>query len=435
VAQRLARYVCNARYDAIPPAVVARAQDVLIHDLLMGRLGHAAPETTRALAFVRGEMGAPGGCAVIGEARGASAADAVFANAVMIRALRQEQTLMPSGIHGGAIMIPVALAVGELHGRSGAEILTALVIGHDVAGKLDRAAPHKRMVRTASHTYGAFGAAATAARLLGLDEDQTATSLAYAGNLAVMIQAGFEDHQYGLIARNGLTCAYLGQAGAPARLDAIEGAPGFYQDQLHGAPSNLEGALATLGRDYEIMGSVLKPFPCGLGASVGAALLGEILRTHGLAAADVASVVVHRPAESNDHLKQAVGPFALPSHAISSVPLALASVMLDGDVTPRRLKDHNAAEVLAEAAKVRFAEAPMHGPEQQRIEVVTRAGAVLSAEGGIERLQAADLAAIVQFHGSTAVSESDIARLRAAMADLPAAPDLSALVDVLKPHG
>lgn len=435
VAERLADYVCAARYEDIPAPVIARTQEVLVHDLLMGLLGAEAPESALALNFIRGEMGAPGACTVIAQAEPASAADAVFANAVMIRALRQEQTLMPSGIHGGAIMIPVGLALAERHRRSGREVLSALVVGHNVAGAFDRGAPEKRMIRTASHTYGAFGAVAVAARLLRLDARQTAVGLAYAGNLAVMIQAGFEDHQYGLIARNGLMCAYLGQAGAPARLDAIEGAPGFFRDQLQGPPSNLEAALDGLGRNQEIMGSVLKPFPCGLGATVGAALLADLMRENGLSADDIEAVVVHRPAESNDHLKRAVGPFASLSNAISSVPLALASIMLDGDVTPRRLKDHNAAETLAQAAKVRFSEAPMHGPEQQRIEVVTRSGAAVFAEGGLERLKPADHAAIIEFHGSGSVAAAEVARLAAAVADLPQADSVAPLMAALRPHG
>jgi len=406
VAQRLAQYVCTLRYEAIPQDAVTQLKRVMTHDLIMGVLGSEAEETQRALEFIRGAAGSAGPATVIAQRVKASPLDAAFANAVMIRALRQESTMLPSGIHGMAMMLPVALALAEALHKTGREVVTALIAGHEVCGKLDHAGPEKRMIRTASHTYGAFGVAAVAAKLLQLDEQQTTTALAYAGNLAVTITAGFEDHQYGLLARNGLTAAYLGQARAPARVDAIEGVPGFYESQLAGPPSHLEEALAKLGVDYEVMNTVVKPFPCGLGATVAAAVLGRIVDDHRLQPEQITRIVVHRPSESNDDYKHAKGPFPDKSRAISSVPLALAAVLVDGEVTLERLDNYNDPDVLRFAQRVEFAEIAPGGMLYQRVQVDTRAGQSYVSEGDLKLLSAPDPRSIARAYRRAILSES-----------------------------
>jgi 2-methylcitrate dehydratase PrpD len=406
VAQRLARYVCTLQHDDIPPDAVAQLKRVMTHDLLMAVVGSEAPETQRALEFIRSDAGSAGPSTVIAQRFKASPLDAAFANAVMIRALRQEATMLPSGIHGTAIMLPVALALAEQLRNTGRDVVTALIAGHEVCGKLDRAGPEKRMIRTASHTYGAFGAAAVAAKLLQLDEQQTTIALAYAGNLAVTITAGFEDHQYGLLARNGLTAAYLGRARAPARADAIEGVPGFYDSQLAGPPSRLEEALGELGIDYEVMDTVVKPFPCGLGATVAAAVLRRIVDEHRLQPDQIIRVVIHRPAESNDAYKHARGPFPDKSQAISSVPLALAAVLADGEVTLERLDNYNDPDVLRLARLVEFVDIAPGGPLYQRVQVDTRTGQSYVGEGDWKLLSAPDPRGIARAYRRAILDET-----------------------------
>jgi 2-methylcitrate dehydratase PrpD len=349
----------------------------------------------------------------------------------MIRALRQEATMLPSGIHGTAIMLPVALAVAEQLRRSGRDVITALIAGHEVCGKLDRAGPEKRMIRTASHTYGTFGAAAAAAKLLDLDAEQTTIALAYAGNLAVTITAGFEDHQYGLLARNGLTAAYLGRARAPARADAIEGVPGFYASQLGGPPSRLEDSLQGLGADYEVIGSIVKPFPCGLGATVAAAVLRRIVNVHRLRPEQIARIVVRRPAESNDVFKHAKGPFPDKSQAISSVPLALAAVLVDGEVTLERFENYNDPAVLRLAQRVEFVDIAPGGMLYQRVEVETRTGESYADEGDFRLVSAPDPRDVARAYRSAILDEARAAKIAAIVARIETLESIDELTQAL----
>jgi 2-methylcitrate dehydratase PrpD len=430
IAQRLARHVCGLAYTDIPGEALAHAKTLIAHDLIVGVLGSRSQEAQTAIRFINGPAGSSGVCSVIRQRTRYSVLDAAFANTVMIRTTRQQSTLLPAGINGGAIMIPVALALGEQLQRDGREILAALIAGFDVCGKLDAIAPHKRMVRTASHVYGAFGAAAVAAKLLRLDLEQTAIALAYAGNLALMITGGFGDHQYGLLARNGLTAAYLGQARAPAPPHALEGTLGFYQSQLGCVPEDFDGVLATLGVDYEVTRCCCKLIP-GTGA-IAHEILRQLLAEQRIAADRITRIVVRRPPETHDDLKHAVGPFANHVEALSSVPLALAALLLDGRVTAERFEfRHNDAAVLRIARLVEFADTVPSAMSRQTLEVHTSEGRIYRADGDYTMLVPPAPDDIVRFHDSPILDAEGAAELAAAVAQLETLASASELTRLL----
>ena len=123
--ERLASYVRGLTYERLPAEVVARLKGVMLHDLVVAIAGSDTDEVARAMALIESDFGAPGRCTVIRHAHRASPIDAAFANAVMMRTLRQEDTLVPAGIHAGVLTIPVAIALAEHLGCSGREVITA----------------------------------------------------------------------------------------------------------------------------------------------------------------------------------------------------------------------------------------------------------------------------------------------------------------------
>jgi 2-methylcitrate dehydratase PrpD len=110
------------------------------------------------------------------------AQDAAFVNAVMARALDFCDAL-PVGPHAGSAVIPAAMAASELSGGcTGRDFMAAVAVGTEVAAWLN----------LSDRAYDGFdptgicvplGAAAAAARLLHLDEQQTANTLGLALNV------------------------------------------------------------------------------------------------------------------------------------------------------------------------------------------------------------------------------------------------------------
>src|SRR5206468_11167452 len=112
--------------------------------------------------------------------------------------------------------------------------------------------------------------------------------------------------------------AYLGRERAPAPRDALEGTPGFFAVQVGRVPYDFP-AIDAIGAPHAVLDAALKPYPGAHANSVAIALAKGLVARHRLRADDVARVIVHRPAESNEAVKHAKGPFASRLQATSSV--------------------------------------------------------------------------------------------------------------------
>src|SRR5262249_58552613 len=92
------------------------------------RGGRGTPLARIAADAVTEDGGGP--ATVIGTRRRAAPGRAAFANAMAANALDYDDTGATG--HPGSTVIPVALAVAEARGRSGAEFLAATLAGYEV---------------------------------------------------------------------------------------------------------------------------------------------------------------------------------------------------------------------------------------------------------------------------------------------------------------
>lgn len=110
-----------------------------------------------------------GPCTVIGRKATATALGAAFVNAVRSHATGPADC--GGGGHPGTFVVPVSLALGEQHRRSGKEVLSAIVVGYEAAQRMHMAAGaalHSNGFRAVS-AIRVFGAAASASVLSGLE--------------------------------------------------------------------------------------------------------------------------------------------------------------------------------------------------------------------------------------------------------------------------
>ena len=384
----LAAHVLGLAFEAIPDRVIGRTKAVISHNLAVSLLGFDTDEARRAVDFAT-STGNSGPSTVIGHGTTLAPIDAAFANAVIMRSLRQEDSILPSYIHPGPMAIPPALALAEARRLPWHEVVTAVVAAYNVLGTMAGADwTWERCSRTPSHVYGAFGAAAVSARMLGLDSDQTRRALAYAGNYGAMITHGFHNHQYGILARNGMTAAELGRARAPYREDALEGPNGFFEAQVGGMRTGLEEDLDGIGHRWEIMSAVLKPYPCTAINVVPLTLLQELLRREGISSGEVTQLTVRRSHESfrvpgiNDS-----DPDAIEFGRVSSLQFNLAVVLMTGSVTPDSHEDPAVADGAARLANTVRIE-PVRSGDLLHHEVIlsTSDGRRFQVAGGAEVL-------------------------------------------------
>jgi 2-methylcitrate dehydratase PrpD len=290
ITAELAAFTAALRLDRVPPQVVARAR-ALVLDLVgsIVRARHDAESTPALLAAVRALGLGAGNNGVFGDAARYTPAGAALLNGALAHSLDFDDTHAGGSLHPGAAVIPAALAAGEMAGAAGTDVLAAIIAGYEVTCRIALALPagaHYERGFHPSATCGAFGAAAAAARVFGLDAAHVESALGIAlsqcaGSLQFLANGAWTKRfQVGWAASSGLAAATLAREGFKGAAEALEGRLGFFRAY---APNPCpERAVRDLGVAFELMETAVKPYPsCRYGhAGIDAAL--SLRAEHGL---------------------------------------------------------------------------------------------------------------------------------------------------------
>lgn len=282
VTAELSRFIAGTRLDAMPGAVAHRAR-LLVLDLVgnIVRARHDAESTPALLAAARALGVAAGNAGVFGDCARYTPVGAAFLNGALGHSLDFDDTHAASSLHPGAPVIPAALAAGEMAGASGADVLAGIVAGYETVIRVALALPAKAHYDRGFHptaTCGAFGAAAAAARVFGLDAAGVASALGIAlsqaaGSLQFLANGAWTKRfQVGWSSMSGLAAATLAREGFKGASEALEGRHGFMR--AYAPDPAPERTLDGLGERYELMRTAVKPYPsCRYGhACIDAAL-------------------------------------------------------------------------------------------------------------------------------------------------------------------
>ncbi len=269
VTEALARFAATVRPEAIPAAVRERAR-LLILDTFgnMIRAAHDS-ESTPALLAAAERLGYEGGPhAVAGLGAGYTAPGAALVNGTLAHSLDFDDTHAAGSLHPSAPILPAALAAAAMSGASGRDLLAAVIVGYEVQIRASLGLGPTEHYRRGFHptaTCGAFGAAAAAGRLLGLDASglQSAFGIALsqtAGSLQFLVDGAWTKRfQVGWAAQAGLVAATLAAEGFRGPAQAFEGKAGFFAAYAP-SPDPAKGA-AGLGEIWETLNIAIKPYP------------------------------------------------------------------------------------------------------------------------------------------------------------------------------
>ena len=210
-----------------------------------------------------------------------------------------------SPTHTSETTVLTALAMGETKGVDGKELITALVVGDDLAARLwfptNRAQPGQEKSRRPGFepwgTVTTFAAAAIAGRLLGLNATQMRHALGIAVNMVAGAGSGLWDGattfklSQGTSARSGITAARLAKAGWTGIDDPLFGDHGSYYSNFVSGCDHPDWLIKDLGTRFHAE-AVFKPYPGGrpTHAPVDAAL--ALVRKHEVRAEDIERVVL-----------------------------------------------------------------------------------------------------------------------------------------------
>ena len=355
----LSAFCANIRLEKLPPEVVNRARFlVLDHVGNIVRARHDAESTDSFVNTVRAMGMANGNFGVFGDSARYTPAGAAFLNGALAHSLDFDDTHAAGSLHPGAPVIPAALAAGEMVGASGADVLAGIIAGYEVTCRVALALPAGEHYDRGFHptaTCGAFGAAAAAARVFGLDADGVAGAMGTvlsqaAGSLQFLANGAWTKRsQVGWAAVNGLMAATLVREGFKGASEALEGKHGFMR--AYAPNPTPERAVQDLGAVFELMNTAVKPYPsCRYGhAGIDAALalraandlLPEEITAIRLGLPRSGMLLVGEPAEKKANPLNVVdgqfsGPFVI-SAALATGAMGWDSYKLLNDPVIRRL--------------------------------------------------------------------------------------------------
>ena len=369
LASSLAAFTSGLTAETVPDDVAEHARLHLLDTLGCG-IAASALGAGAAPQLALGEQMAPAatGATAIGVPAGLSPHDAALVNGALCHGLDFDDTHAASICHVGAVVGPATLALAETTGAGGADVIAALAGGTEVTtriGALAAGAFHARGLHPTS-VCGVFGAAAAAARILGLDAPTTVSALGVAGSMASGLMAFVNDGTQtkplhaGWAAHGGVLAARLAAAGAQGPPSVLEGRFGLFPALLGREGVAPDAEQLGLGRRWETRSVAYKPYPCCHYMHGCLEAAAEALGGRRPSAADVAAVTVVVPEGAVEIVLEPAGhkrAVRTPYEAQFSLQHSIAAMVLTGRAdlgtyTPEAIADPAIRDL---AARVTYA--------------------------------------------------------------------------------
>src|SRR5712691_1826168 len=293
----LAEFIVKSRWEDCPAGAVDAARRAILDCVGVMLAGSAEPAARIVQQIAESEGGAPL-ATIVGTRRRTGAVWAALANGTAAHALDFDDTNFAMLGHPSAPVLSAGLAAGELVLADGRAVLHAFLLGFEVETTLAEVInpAHYAHGWHATCTLGTLGAAAAAARLLGLDGTQTRHALAVAASQSSGLKENFgtmiKPFHAGHAARSGVLSALMAREGWTASEHALEGPQGFFS--VLGAGKLALEPLGTLAALWKILtiGVAVKPYPsCACTHSIIDSAL-ELRRVHAIAPEQVEHVTV-----------------------------------------------------------------------------------------------------------------------------------------------
>ncbi|WP_262690171.1 MmgE/PrpD family protein [Kordiimonas aestuarii] len=450
IAQQIAVYAASLSYaDLSAHAVKTVKQRVL--DSLACALG--AYDAQPVVAGRRYARTVPVNRAtLIGTAERTTADTAAFVNGTMVRYLDYNDGYIGKELGHPSDNIPACLAVAEAEGKSGQDLILAIVLGYEVQCRLQDAA---RLYSLGwDHVnYVLISVAVAAGKLMGLSADQLtqAINMAAGGHVALrQVRAGELSGWKGCsaanAARNAIVCAALAREGLTGPSPIFEGEMGFIKQLSLDMNFDITRFATAENPDYAITHTLTKLLPTQ----------GEI-QTAVWAALKLRPQIADLDAVKSIHVETTNAAYRITARdaekwrprtretADHSLPFTVARAFLDGGITMDSYSDESLRDnrIIPLMDKITAAEDPALTATfprhiANRVTVTLKSGEVLTeqvdtARGGMDTpMTDEDFEAKFDDVAQKYLSNAQAGRVRAFVWQLDGQGDFTALFDALR---
>jgi 2-methylcitrate dehydratase PrpD len=387
VTMEWAAHIVRARYEAIGEETVHWAKTRIL-DILGCIVAGTKAQGSRELVDLVLEWGGKKEAQILVYGEKVPASNASMVNAILARSFdfgpvhpEFEGKGFPG--HISETSIPCALAVGEALGKTGKEILTALIVGEDLASRLLAASEFDLSQGfDCIGTANAFASCAISARLMGLDEVETRNAfgilLTLIGGSLQAVWDGCTSFKLvqGVAAKNGVLAASLAKKGWTGPKDALFSRHGYFSLFTKGV-AHEEVLTRDLGTRFYTDSSI-KPYPSCRGTHPYIDCALAIQKKHGIRGEEIEEVTLYFPPKGlSSFISQPfeLGPFPQGS-AIFSVQYTVAVALLEGRLLPSHLEPEaiSRPDIVSFAKAIRLEESTDLLPLSGRVKVRTKDG-------------------------------------------------------------
>src|SRR5437762_7881187 len=255
IAGELARFVTGTSVDDLPPLALERARMVIASTIASAAMGTDIVSSRVIRELARERAGAPEAPLRFDSGGLLPVADAARVNAVMSDAAASDDSDLRSIAHIGTIVSTTAIAMAERTGAGGRDVLAAMVLGYEIAGRIDEALTPGRGERGFHGSISTiFGGAVAAGTLLELTPAQMTQAIALAatsiGGLMVAANTSVaREYHAGLSAMLGIHAALAAKKGYVAEENVLEMPRGFFS--AFGG-DHLQDVTKDLGTSWDI---------------------------------------------------------------------------------------------------------------------------------------------------------------------------------------
>lgn len=264
---RLAEWTAGLQWQDIPAPVRHEALRSLLNYFAVALAAANDPAIDKALRVMLPFAGG-GAASLAGRRERLDMLHAAAINAMAANVYDYDDTHLPTVVHPTAPVAAALFALAQTHRVTGAQFLLAFAAGIEVECRIANAIAPGHYARGwhITSTCGVFGAAAAAAKLLGLSAQQIVWALgnaaAQSAGLVETLGTSAKSISVGNAARNGLLSALLAQADFDGPASPLEGNFGFLKlvcDDVNWRA--LDGETPVL---WQLQRNTYKPYPCGV---------------------------------------------------------------------------------------------------------------------------------------------------------------------------
>jgi 2-methylcitrate dehydratase PrpD len=300
--QDVSGYIATGWKRNLPEDVAEKGKQHLLDTLAAMISGAKLMPGEMAIHYAR-LQGGTAEAVVAGSDVVTSAVNAALANGMTAHADETDDSHLTSRSHLGCGVVPAALAMAEKDGRSGEDMLKAVVLGYDIGGRLTVSLGADSIYDAghSTHSFAAlFGAAAAAGALAGLNPDQARWLLSFTAQQTSGVSCWQRDGDHiekafdfgGMGARNGVAAATMVQAGFTGVDDVFAGPRNFF-DAFSSEDANPEWLAGELGSRFEIMHTNIKKWSVGSPIQAVLDSVQALMLENSLEPDDIETVTVH----------------------------------------------------------------------------------------------------------------------------------------------